>query len=167
LLSPILPPLPPTPGHDHEPYLETINGCTIIKTGADAKNIGICELYWPDALWVGNKPQTSVLMKSASDFAPDLLLTATVATHKSILKELDRSVLCPIPAGLAFSSAGIRLRPSTVGTFVCTTLREELGTELCLCGSGSIRGSRNYAGMPLVVTRCGSFCCGRYACSWP
>lgn len=126
--------------------METINGCTIIKTGADAKNIGICELYWPDQECVGNKPQIRVLMKPASEFAPDLMVTAVVETHKSVLKELDKSVLCPIPEGLTFSSVGIRLRPSSVGTFVCRTLREELGTELCLCGAGSIRGNKNYTG---------------------
>jgi len=134
-------------GHDHEPYLETVNGCTIVKTGADAKTIGVIELFWPNKACAGDAPQVRVVMEPAASFRPCPDLQHTVTQHKVILNELENSGLCPIPAGVAFSSLGVRLRPNTVATFLCTTLREELGAELCLCGAGSIRGNRSYAGL--------------------
>jgi hypothetical protein len=45
-----------------------------------------------------------------------------------------------------FSSEGIRLRPTSTGTYLCDALRQELGTEVCCVGSGSIRAQRSYAG---------------------
>ena len=134
-------------GHDHEPYLETINGCTIIKVGADAKNLGIIELFWPNKDCVGYTPQVRAVIEPATSYAPCPTMQHMVVKHKAILQELEKSVLCPIPNGVAFSSLGMRLRPNSVGTFVCQTLREEFGAELCLCGAGSIRGNRSYAGI--------------------
>jgi len=33
-------------GHDHQPYLETVNGCVITKQGADATMIGVVDITW-------------------------------------------------------------------------------------------------------------------------
>ena len=134
-------------GHDHEPYLERVNGCTITKVGADAKNIGVIELYWPNKDCAGDAPQVRVVMEPATSFHPCPALLQTVTKHKAVLVELEKSVLCPIPSGVTFSSLGMRLRPNSVGTFVCQTLREEFGAEVCLIGAGSIRGNRSYAGI--------------------
>ena len=40
-------------GHDHQPYLETVNGCVVTKQGADATIIGVVDLTW-----AGRRPLT-------------------------------------------------------------------------------------------------------------
>jgi len=52
-------------GHDHEPFLESINGCTIVKTGMDGKQIAVIELVWDSVESSG--PRVSVQLKNATD----------------------------------------------------------------------------------------------------
>ena len=129
-------------GHDHESYLETINGCTVIKTGADGKKIAIIDVVWSagdDA-----PPVITVDLRDCKDWAADGAVTEATEKHKAILKELELSRLCEIPKGVALSSKGIRLRPSTCGVFLCSILRDTACVDCCLIGAGSIRASKNY-----------------------
>ena len=141
-------------GHDHEPFEERIvvEGCptarTVIKTGADGKLIAVLSLVWPSKSTPSNAPETSVKMTAAADETePDAAVAALVQSHKSVLKEIEASTLCAIPAPMRarFTSQGMRQRPTTVGTFLCTVLREALQVEAVLVGAGSIRGNRSYA----------------------
>lgn len=128
-------------GHDHSPFLEDINGVKIVKTGMDGANIGVIRVEWdeskPDA-----KPSVDIKIKPCTDFPRDPKVDETVASHKVILKELENSILFDIPT--PFSSKGIRLRPTSTGTFLCSAIRDQLGCEVCCVGSGSIRAQRDY-----------------------
>ena len=139
-------------GHDHEPFEErnaaAAGGGTIIKTGADGKLIAVLSVVWPSSSTPSGAPETSVKMTEAAKVAdPDASLQSLVQTHKSVLREIEESSLCAIPADMraTFTSQGMRQRPTTVGTFLCTVLREALQVEAVLVGAGSIRGNRSYA----------------------
>ncbi len=41
--------------HDHDPYVEEIEGCWIVKTGCDAVKAGIIDIIWPSADTPGEK----------------------------------------------------------------------------------------------------------------
>ncbi len=129
-------------GHDHEPYNEVIEGCQIIKTGIDAKNIAICELTWASA--DVKVPTVSVSMYPASHFEPDAEVTACVKKHKKVIEELEKSMLCFIPKDVLLSSKSMRLHPTTMGLFLCSTLRDALGTECALVSAGNIRANKSY-----------------------
>lgn len=137
-------------GHDHEPYNESILApsyeCKVVKTGADGKLIATCTLMWPEKDSVA--PTCSVTMTPSSNYSPDPEVAHVVEGHKEILKELEKSVLCSIPSELdnSFSSVGMRQHPTSVGTFLCTVIRDALQLEVVLIGAGSIRGNRNYKG---------------------
>ena len=134
--------------HDHQPYLEEVEGVKVIKVGQDAQNIGIINIEWEgdDSL----TPVVTMEMKKATEFPADQSTAEAVLRHKQVLVELEKSTLFKIPTnltyGLPFSSQCIRLRPTTVGTFLATICREQLGADLCLLGSGSIRAQRSYDG---------------------
>ena len=143
-------------GHDHEPFEErnaaaataAAAGRTIIKTGADGKLIAVLSVVWPSSSTPSGAPETSVKMIESAKIAdPDASLQALVQNHKSVLREIEESSLCAIPVDMraTFSSQGMRQRPTTVGTFLCTVLREALQVEAVLVGAGSIRGNRSYA----------------------
>ena len=128
-------------GHDHEPYLENINGCTVVKTGADGKKIAVI-----DVKWVGDStpPIVTVDLRDCKDWPADPAVAAAMEKHKAVLRELELSRLCEIPKGVILSSKGIRLRPSTCGIFLCSILRDTACVDCCLIGAGSIRASRVY-----------------------
>lgn len=133
--------------HDHEPFLEEVNGVKIIKVGQNADHIGFITFEWSDDAVRGSKPAVTMEMKEAKAFAGDLETAKVVEQHKQVLTELEKSILFPIPKMVPpFSSQGIRLRPTSVGTYLCTIVREELGADLCMLGAGCIRAQRSYDG---------------------
>eukprot|EP00960_Hanusia_phi_P054129 762550-Hanusia_phi.AAC.9 len=46
--------------HDHDPYVETIEGCTIVKTGMDAENAAIVDILWESGETPGERPKIKV-----------------------------------------------------------------------------------------------------------
>ena len=130
-------------GHDHEHYLETINGCTICKTGADAKKIGIIELFWADDS-KDTKPKISVTLKDFSEYSKNSQVQSSIDSHKSLLTQLESATLCKIPKNIKLSSKLMRFDPTTMGTFICSSIKNALGTDVCLIAAGCIRANRDY-----------------------
>ena len=139
-------------GHDHEPFLEAVERegytCRIVKTGADGKAMAILTLSWESKADATPITTTATMLSSADVPDPDESVTQLVHQHKAILEEIERSVLCAIPPTLAegFSSQGMRQHPTSVGTFLCTVMRDALQVDSVLVGAGSIRGNRCYQG---------------------
>jgi len=128
-------------GHDHEPYMEDINGCKIVKTGADGKKIAIVDITWiPDS----SSPTISIELKDCMEYVADAIVAKATERHKAVLKELESSKLFDIPKDILLTSKGIRLRPTTCGTMIASILRDACITDCCLIGGGSIRGNRSY-----------------------
>eukprot|EP01041_Mallomonas_annulata_P005101 gene5101-10203_t len=132
-------------GHDHEIYFEDIDGCKIIKTGADANKIAIVEVTWLNK--TDTKPTVSIQLKDAKEYEPDPIVQAAIIENKSILAEIEKASLCAITVP-KFNSKLMRLNPNNVGTFICTTIKQALRTECTILGSGCIRGNHDYQGEP-------------------
>ena len=130
-------------GHDHEHYLETINGCTICKTGADAKKIGIIELFWADDS-KDTKPKVTVTLKDYSEYSKNSQVQQSIDNHKSLLTQLESAQLCKIPSNIKLSSKLMRFEPTTIGTFICSAIKNALGVDVCLLAAGCIRANRDY-----------------------
>lgn len=128
-------------GHDHEPYLDVVNGCTIVKSGIDAKLLSIISITWSDD---NAKPQVVVQQNDAKMYAPDEAVSTAIAKHSQILLELEKTRLFSIPVNETFSSKGIRLRPTSVGRTLCSLIRDSVNAECALIGAGSIRANKLY-----------------------
>ena len=137
-------------GHDHDICVEEVNGCTIVKAGQNATHIAICDIIWPDA--TSTKPTITVTMKEASSYPPDPEVKELVSKHKCLLKELEWAKLCEIPEGISLSSRGMRLRQTSIGSFICTTLRDALEVDATLLNAGSLRAHRDYQGQKVYNT---------------
>jgi 2',3'-cyclic-nucleotide 2'-phosphodiesterase (5'-nucleotidase family) len=130
-------------GHDHDVYIETIAGCQIVKTGINAEHIAVCDITWRDP--AARAPEVAVRLHDASFYPPDQTVAQTVHRHKRVLVELEEAVLCVIPPSFALSSVGVRLDPVTMGTFMCSIVRDALSVDCCLISAGNIRGNRDYS----------------------
>jgi len=53
-------------GHDHDPFLETIENCTIVKTGMDAKKIAVIEIIWNTAAG-SEQPVIKVVLNESNE----------------------------------------------------------------------------------------------------
>ncbi|CAE7667416.1 unnamed protein product [Symbiodinium microadriaticum] len=133
-------------GHDHTEYLDQHNGCVLLKTGMDAQRVGVVDL-----LWQGDKDVPTIdfydLIPLAS-FATSRAVSKSVQKHMRKLWNLEQlkarvhlSVFAEQPV---MSSKNIRKHQTTLGSFLCSALRDEMQVDCVLFDGGNIRGDRDY-----------------------
>eukprot|EP00439_Symbiodinium_sp_Y106_P085940 s683_g30.t1 len=133
-------------GHDHTEYLDQHNGCVLLKTGMDAQRVGVVDL-----LWQGDKDVPTI------DFY-DLIPLASFATSRAVSKSVQKHMrklwnleqlkarvhLSVFPEQPVMSSKNIRKHQTTLGSFLCSALRDEMQVDCVLFDGGNIRGDRDY-----------------------
>ena len=141
---------PPFPiilgGHDHVPELEQVQGTWVVKAGADAVHAVIVDLEWPAAAPAKglDAPVVTARLEDVSGYAEDAELRLRVSRHMAKVRELEGAILMMIPPGETLSSVGTRSQQTSMGTLVCSRVRDALGAEACIFNGGGIRGSRDY-----------------------
>lgn len=160
-------------GHDHEIFLESVEGIQIVKTGMDAKHVAVIDIMWNDnddnddikTSTILPPPTVTVTMVDTLDFEPDPDIQQRVQGHKSILRELETAKLFKISDWLppnhndndnknndndndsgtaVFSTHNNRLGPSTGTTALCSMLRMGLRCQVALLNAGCVRANKDY-----------------------
>ncbi len=133
-------------GHEHVVLLEQVEGTWIEKAGADAFHAAIIELQWPAVAPASGPdlPAVRVRMEDVAGYPENAELRALVAQHLGALRDLEEASLRSIPPGETVSSIGTRRQQTSMGTLVCTAVREALGADGCVINGGGIRGSHEY-----------------------
>jgi len=131
--------------HDHDPYVETIEGCTIVKTGMDAENAAIVDILWESGETPGERPKIKVELVRCDDYISNEELVEIAARHNRVVEELENAFLCVIPDSLRpFSSTGIRRSQTSVGTLITSLCRDALGCDAVAMDAGCIRRNFEY-----------------------
>ena len=130
-------------GHEHTPMLVDVEGTWIVKAGSEAVHAAITEIVWssPD----GAAPAVTTRLEEVSTHAEDPVLRAIVDKHMVAVHELASATLYYVGAGEQLSSKGTRTKQTTLGSLICSRLRDCLGAEACLFNGGGIRAARDYA----------------------
>jgi len=130
-------------GHDHDVYHETVNGVKIMKTGADAVNFGLCDVYW--TLDSKNVPTVETRLLSHKMFKANKGLMVRIEEHRRLIRDLENASLCTVPKeGIVLSSQKPRLRQTSVGTLLASALRDAMQADACLLPAGQVRGNCDY-----------------------
>jgi 2',3'-cyclic-nucleotide 2'-phosphodiesterase (5'-nucleotidase family) len=127
-------------GHEHELFLENVEGTWLIKAGMDALHAAVLDLGWDEE----GTLSTIVRMESVVGYAEDLDLRARIDAAMVKVHALESATLYAVAPGEALSSVGNRARQTTMGTLVCNRLRDALGAEAAIFNGGGIRASRDY-----------------------
>ena len=133
-------------GHDHDVYHEVAaNGAAVIlKTGADAKYFGVCDLFWR----AGDPPSAPLIetrLVPASDFKSDAAVDTIIESATSILRELEAAALCKVPKqGIRLSSRKPRLGQVSIGTLLVSRLRDAMSVDCAIVPAGMVRGNCDY-----------------------
>ncbi|MBS2016947.1 MAG: 5'-nucleotidase C-terminal domain-containing protein [Deltaproteobacteria bacterium] len=128
-------------GHEHVVIREAVDGIEIVKTGADAFRAAVIDVV------VGvEAPQASVRMVTAADYPEEAGVRALVDSHLAPVKQLESIPLLVLAPGQELSSVGTRRMQTTLGTFLCSQLRDALGAQGALFNGGGIRASRVHTG---------------------
>jgi hypothetical protein len=132
--------------HDHDPYVEEVEGCWIVKTGCDAVNAGVIDIIWPSADTPGEKPNIKAKLVRCRDFQENLDIAERVREHLKVLEQMEQAYLIDIPQNASLSSTGIRRTESTMARFLCSLVRDGFRCSVecdgVMMDAGSIR--RNY-----------------------
>jgi 2',3'-cyclic-nucleotide 2'-phosphodiesterase (5'-nucleotidase family) len=134
-------------GHEHVPCLEQVERTWIVKAGMDAEQAAIIDLVWPEQPPSGgaaDAPTVTVRLDPVSGYPEDAPLRALVAARMAKVHALEGATLLTLSPGERLSSVGSRARQTSMGTLVCSRVRDAFGAEACLFNGGGIRGSREY-----------------------
>jgi 2',3'-cyclic-nucleotide 2'-phosphodiesterase (5'-nucleotidase family) len=127
-------------GHEHVPMLEKVQEAWIVKAGADAVQAAITQVVWDDA----GVPSTVTHLEPVSNYPEDPAVRAKVDLHLEKVKELETATLLVLEPGRSLSSVGTRRQQTTIGSLICSRLRDCLGAQACLFNGGGIRAMKNY-----------------------
>ncbi len=134
-------------GHEHEVFLEEIEGTWLVKAGADAVHAVVIDVAWKaDAPAAGeaDPPAVTVHLEDVAAYAEDAEVRARVTMHMRRVHEIETATLVRLPRGQTLSSVGTRSRQTTMGSLICSRVRDALDAEACLFNGGGIRANRDY-----------------------
>ncbi|MCU0698114.1 MAG: 5'-nucleotidase C-terminal domain-containing protein [Myxococcaceae bacterium] len=124
-------------GHEHDPHLERHGGTVLSKSGMDATRAAVVTLT------LSSPPEIEVHLEPVSPFPEDPTLAARVAEADAFIERLSGAVLVP-KLDAPLSAAGGRAAQTSMGSFVCSHLRDALGAEVALFNGGGIRGTEEH-----------------------
>ena len=126
-------------GHEHVVLLEQIGGTWIVKAGADALAAVVS-----DVTWEGETLHVAVRCEDAAGFPEDAALRARIDGHMAKVNELAEATLVTLAPGVVLSSIGTRVRQTSMGTLLCSRVRDAMNADLCVLNGGAIRANRDY-----------------------
>jgi 2',3'-cyclic-nucleotide 2'-phosphodiesterase (5'-nucleotidase family) len=126
-------------GHEHTEFLEQVNGTWIVKAGSDATAAIITEITWESGAMT-----TSVRAEPVTNFPEDAELRARVDEHMSKVHEIESASLVILAPGETLSSVGARHQQTSLGTLLCSRMRDALGADHCIFNGGGVRAGRDY-----------------------
>lgn len=135
-------------GHEHTVDLEEVAGTWIVKAGMDAVNAAVVDLAWPaeaPAAPSPDRPAVRVRVEPVAGYPEDADLRRTVDRHMAKVHALEGATLVVLGPGERLSSVGMRARQTTMGTLICSRLRDALAADACVFNAGGIRAARDYA----------------------
>ena len=134
-------------GHEHVALVEQVGATWLVKAGMDAVRAAVIELAWPPeapAAGRADEPVVTVRLEPVAGYAEDATVRAIVDRHMAKVHALEGATLRTLGPGEVLSSVGVRARPTSLGTGLCSRLRDALGADACLFNGGGIRASREY-----------------------
>jgi 2',3'-cyclic-nucleotide 2'-phosphodiesterase (5'-nucleotidase family) len=132
-------------GHDHQPFVERVGETWIVKAGSDAVNAVVVDLEWPAEAASPDAPVISAKLVPVAGFVENAALRARVDGHMAAVRALAHATLMTIPLGQPLSSVGVRAHQTTLGTLLCSLMRDAFGADAAIMNGGGIRAAREYA----------------------
>ncbi|AFY58913.1 5'-nucleotidase/2',3'-cyclic phosphodiesterase-like hydrolase [Rivularia sp. PCC 7116] len=127
-------------GHEHEVYIEEIAGSRIVKSGQDANNIIVVDIWWS----IDGKVNSANYLLPASHVKPEPNVQRFVENKNNFLAKLLDVELFKVQETM--SSARTRFQPEKVASILCSYIKKSLenNVDIVILQGGAIRGSRKY-----------------------
>ncbi|KAF3766705.1 Metallo-dependent phosphatase [Cryphonectria parasitica EP155] len=139
-------------GHDHYYSHSLINGCHVLRSGTDFKQLSYIEARRPATNGSSQRWDFTIYRRD---------IVSSIAEHKPTLElaerltaKLKQSLEKPVgwtaaPLDARFTT--VRLKESNIGNFVCDIMRHHYNADCALMAAGTIRGDQIYPPGPIRV----------------
>ena len=125
-------------GHDHVPMKEMVQDTLIVKTGMDAVNVGCTDIRLSSA---ASNSSLNLTIDSelylVSSFEENKKVTELVQTSMNAVSDLESAVAL---TGHCLDGRGSRFKQTTLGRALTSSVRDELGADLCVINGATIKG---------------------------
>jgi hypothetical protein len=88
--------------------------------------------------------RAEVRLDDVAHYPEDFGMRARVDVYTRKVHALEEATLVHLPPGRTVSSIGTRVRQTSLGTGICSRVRDALCAEACVFNGGGIRGAREY-----------------------
>ncbi|MBK8592976.1 MAG: bifunctional metallophosphatase/5'-nucleotidase [Sandaracinaceae bacterium] len=127
-------------GHEHEGYLETDHPTPLAKAPLNATSAVVADVTLSTGPAGVTHVHATARFEAVAGYPEDPAMRARVDRHLEKVRELEARTLLTLPEGVVLSSAGSRLRQTSIGTLVASRLRDALGAEVGIFNGGGLRG---------------------------
>lgn len=130
-------------GHDHNYAHSVINGCHVLRSGTDFKQLSYIEARRSadrEGKWDFHITRRDIVSNIPED--PKAKETAAQLTN-ALKAKLDKPIghtLAPLDARFVV----VRRQESNIGNFVCDLMRTHYDADCCIMAAGTIRGDQIY-----------------------
>lgn len=135
---------PPFPvivgGHEHDGRIELVGRTWLTKAPYQAEKATIIDLDFANGPW----PEVHARFEAVADYPEDKAMRARVDHHMARVRDLENATLLFLAPGETLSSIGTRTEQTSMGTLVCSRLRDAFGADGAIFNGGGIRGGRTY-----------------------
>lgn len=149
-------------GHDHELYVEEVDGVLVVKVGQDAEKCGIVDVFWDSA---GTMRVSCSVMPLNGEAEAELREAAMVGrtprnekcriyvdAQLDILDAMLHTEVLRLPSGYEWSSERVRHQPSRLVSFLLAKLKRGLGSAIDVVAlqGGAVRANKRYQPGPFT-----------------
>lgn len=127
-------------GHEHDGHLELDTRTPIAKASMNATSVVVADLSIDISSSGAAKVSVEARLEPVASYAEAPAMKLLVERHLAQVRSLDSHVLMPLRADEVLSSAGARERQTSIGTLVCSRLRDALHADAALFNGGGLRG---------------------------
>ncbi len=131
-------------GHDHEVFIEESGKTVIVKVGADAMNIGICDIWWTSR----GDIKSSVQLLPASEFPADAKAVAFVKVQEEFLRSMMDVPIAKLPqTHRPLTTKQVRFEESVVASFLLSYVKRgqhKDGVDIAMIQGGAVRANADY-----------------------
>jgi len=123
--------------HDHEVYIEQAGKSLIFKTGCDADNIGIVDLFWTE----DGKLKRQVHMLEAEDFPSEPSVKEFVDKELAMMAAIMEVRILDLPDLGKMSTSRVRFEPELMVSWMLSQVKASMpNVDLVFLQGGNVRG---------------------------
>lgn len=139
-------------GHEHVPIDETVvndsskESIRILKSGSDARGASLIDLSFDTSAMPPELKSIDYTLVDLTKYEDSKVVKKIANSHLSVLEAMNEQIAvqvdkdkCPI-----LSSERPQFEQTTVGSYFCQAIKEELEADVVLLNGGSIKGNMTY-----------------------